>query len=241
MTTRMYRTVQRPPDRLPPSVVHYAEFQAAFEFYREQLFDGELNDCLIVMARNPRTHGYLAPHRWDTGRGGTMHELGMNPLDFATCTTEDVLSTLVHEMCHAWQFDAGEKKPRPKYHNKEWADRMEEIGLIPSHTGEPGGRRTGQAMTHYIDEDGDFLRATVRLVDEGWQVPYMDIPELEAKKKNNRPKYVCPECGNQVWGKSGLKIECLDCDKTFDEEKPEPDSEPAPEPEVGEQLTGAEG
>ena len=142
MTTRMYRTVQRPPDRLPPSVVHYAEFQAAFEFYREQLFDGELNDCLIVMARNPRTHGYLAPHRWDTGRGGTMHELGMNPLDFSVSTTEDILSTLVHEMCHAWQFDAGEKKPRPKYHNKEWADRMEEIGLIPSHTGEPGGRRT---------------------------------------------------------------------------------------------------
>jgi hypothetical protein len=27
---------------------------------------------------------------------------------------------------------------------------MESIGLVPSNTGLPGGKRTGQQMTHYI-------------------------------------------------------------------------------------------
>jgi hypothetical protein len=33
---------------------------------------------------------------------------------------------------------------------------MEEVGLIPSSTGAPGGKRTGQSMSHYIDPDGKF-------------------------------------------------------------------------------------
>jgi hypothetical protein len=36
---------------------------------------------------------------------------------------------------------------------------MERIGLMPSATGAPGGRRTGQRMTHYIIRGGLFDRA----------------------------------------------------------------------------------
>ena len=39
---------------------------------------------------------------------------------------------------------------------------------MPSNTGQPGGKRTGQQMTHYILEDGPFAEAPVR--GPGWTV-----------------------------------------------------------------------
>jgi hypothetical protein len=40
--------------------------------------------------------------------------------------------------------------PRRSYHDRQWAATMKEIGLRPSTTGEPGGKETGQSVTHYI-------------------------------------------------------------------------------------------
>lgn len=42
---------------------------------------------------------------------------------------------------------------------KEWADKMQSIGLIPSSSGEPGGKRTGDKMADFPAEDGKFLQA----------------------------------------------------------------------------------
>jgi hypothetical protein len=50
------------------------------------------------------------------------------------------------------------------YHNREWAEKMLSIGLIPSDTGRPGGRMTGQKMADYPDENGQFLRAARELL-----------------------------------------------------------------------------
>ena len=41
---------------------------------------------------------------------------------------------------------------------------MVEVGLIPSDTGEPGGKPTGQKkMSHYIDPTGKFIQAVHRM------------------------------------------------------------------------------
>ena len=209
-----------------PTVVHYAAFQEAFSFYNESLFDASLPDCLIVMTRKPRSHGYLAPCRWARqDNGEVLHELGLNPVDFAVRSTEEVLSTLVHEMCHAWQQSYGEKVPRKGYHNKEWAAQMESVGLIPSDTGLPGGKQTGQSMTHFIDESGEFLRQTAVILDVGWTIPHIDIPEEKEKRKNNRPKYTCPQCSIQAWAKSGLLLGCVNCRLSLAEEIPDESEE----------------
>ena len=224
MTPQIYRAADAGQSA---TALHYEEFQSAFEFFNRELFKGELPDCLIVMTRNPRSHGYLASNRWYSARtGGTLHELSLNPVDFAIRSAEEVLSTLVHEMCHAWQCSYGEKVPRKSYHNREWADRMEEIGLIPSNTGEPGGKRTGQSVSHYIDEDGPFAERAATLLDIGWAIPHIDLP-MEESKKTARPKYVCPQCGNKVWGKSGLSLACLSCEKALAEQTAEDEEDQA--------------
>ena len=67
----------------------------------------------------------------------------------------EVMATLVRQMVHLWQETYGQ--PSSKwYFNREWAEKMAGIGLIPSATGLPGGKRTGQGIKHYIEAEGRF-------------------------------------------------------------------------------------
>ena len=132
-------------------------------------------------------------------------------------------------MCHLWQWEFGNPS-RNGYHNREWSDRMEDVGLIPSDTGKPGGKKTGQRMTHYIEENGVYFKAFQKM-PKRYRLPFTAIDGevmlslIEGGKgdgKDNkssrlrrlRPpsrkktKYSCPNCGINVWGKEGLKIMC---------------------------------
>ena len=55
-----------------------------------------------------------------------------------------------------------------------------------SRTGQPGGKRTGQRMGHYIEAGGDFERSAKALLADGWTVPYVavsDPPKIGVKCK----------------------------------------------------------
>jgi hypothetical protein len=128
-------------------------------------------------------------------------------------------------MVHLWQQEFGTPSRRA-YHNKEWAHKMEIVGLIPSHTGEPGGNRTGQNMTHYIEDGGGFERAFEAMPVE-YLLPFTALEYTgassggrgagKAKKKDlSKLKYTCPICEAHVWGKVGLYIKCGDCGEAFE-------------------------
>ena len=147
-----------------PTPETYDELQRAYDFFNEKLFSNELPPCLITLQREKRTYGYCSFKRF-VGResGYTVDEIAMNPVYFSIRTIKATLSTLVHEMVHQWQFHFGEPGRRG-YHNKQWAARMERVGLMPSDTGEPGGRKVGQSMTHYIIAGGPFDMACDELL-----------------------------------------------------------------------------
>lgn len=221
-----------------PTVQAYAELQAAFDHYNAQLFDGTLPFCLITMQREARTYGYFSSerfvHRHDKSK---TDEIAINPAFFAVVPLLEVLQTLVHEMAHAWQFHHG-KPGRRGYHNKEWADKMEAIGLMPSSTGRPGGARTGEKMADYPIPGGPFLAATNELLTRDFTVSWVDrfpvrvagnspaiegddagdasdagdlaalLVEAPVRNRSNRVKYRCPDCGAQAWGKPGLRLLC---------------------------------
>ncbi len=86
-----------------------------------------------------------------------IHEISLTP-DSLNRPDKYWHATLVHEMVHLWQQDFG-KPSRSCYHNKQWASKMESLGLMPSDTGLPEGRKTGQHMTHYIMAGGLFEKA----------------------------------------------------------------------------------
>jgi hypothetical protein len=123
-------------------------------------------------------------------------------------------------MAHLQQHHFGEPS-KNGYHNKEWAEMMEAVGLIPSTTGGPDGKKTGAKCTHYIAPLGRFDIAVTKLIDTGFALPYLDIWEdKEAKAKAaSKTKYTCPCCGFNAWAKPEANLICGDCD----DQKMEPD------------------
>lgn len=207
-----------------------------FDYYNQQLFRGELPDAMINMSRKKGSYGFFAPQRWvesetieaDARCGAhktkVINEISLNP-DWLRRDPIEWHSTLVHEMVHLWQYAFG--KYSGSYHNKEWAGKMESIGLIPSNTGEPGGKKTGQSMTHYIDPKGWFLKIFNEIKDADYSVitlPYMPNEFVQPTTKKGgksksgvKVKYTC-SCGNNMWGKEGLKATCDECEEKFEPE-----------------------
>ncbi|MCD2846534.1 SprT-like domain-containing protein [Pseudomonas aeruginosa] len=158
---------------LQPTPEAYAELQAAFDHFNQHLFGGKLPDCLITLQRERRTYGYFSRARFVRLSGEQVDEIAMNPGYFGIRSIRETLSTLAHEMVHMWQFHHG-TPGRRGYHNLEWADRMEALGLMPSDTGQPGGRRVGERMTHYIIAGGRFDVCCAELLTREFTLSWFD-------------------------------------------------------------------
>lgn len=145
----------------------YGNLYSAFEYFNKALFEGKLPACLITLRSANRFHGYHHAKRFIAKNGDLIDELGLNPGFFAIRSPEEALSTLVHEMVHHWQAHFGQGT-HSNPHNKEWAAKMQEVGLMPSATGLPGGEKTGRNMTHYILPDGPFIHVCRELIASGF-------------------------------------------------------------------------
>jgi hypothetical protein len=227
-----------------PTNKNYGVWRIAYEFFNKRLFNNRLPGCLLTFQRQRHTYGFHAGSRFEASDGcSKTDEIALNPSHFAELDVRDVLSTLVHEMAHQYQSAFG-KPSQPGYHNKTWARMMIEIGLVPTDTGQPGGKATGRRMTHYIRADGPFDRACAELLSDGFVIPYVealpservgwpsnpDRPGVEAnvgqqkadevrrKKAASKTRYTCPGCEmpKHVWGKPGLHVICGDCDERFE-------------------------
>ncbi len=156
-----------------PTETAYAELQLAYDHYNDYLFDGRLPPCLITLQREKRTMGYFSSKRFVHADRQVTDEIAMNPEYFAVVPLIEVMQTLCHEACHLFQAHFG-KPSRSGYHNAEWAKKMIEIGLIPSDTGAPGGKQTGQKMGDYVQPGGRFELATQALFDTGFMISWFD-------------------------------------------------------------------
>lgn len=219
------------PKRLPkPTVEQFLKYQAAYDHFNRTLFGGSLAPCLLVF-RDGRarpgfvTLGHFAPHRWTRGErddSPRCHEISLNPEALRRPVAE-TMGTLVHEMAHQWQQDHG-KPPSGGYHDRQWAAKMIDVGLVPSNTGQPGGKQTGRQMTHYVQAGGPFERALAAM-PAAVALPWVSgvpltlgggSPEKEKRAKQQRKvAYECPGCEAKVWGKPDLNVICGECDETY--------------------------
>ena len=156
-----------------PTQEIYKHLEVAFQHFNERLFDGQLPVCLLTVQREKNTMGYFSPLRWSNRNGTNTHEIAVNPLFFAGYPLIEIFQTIVHEQCHLWQFEFGNPS-RKTYHNREWAEKMEAIGLMPSSTGQPGGKKTGQHMNDYPIADGMFIKACESLIESGYFFNWVD-------------------------------------------------------------------
>jgi predicted SprT family Zn-dependent metalloprotease len=191
--------------------VEYNAFQDAYDFFNTELFGGSLPHVLVTLQRRAHSKGYFSPERFDNRVvKTTVHEVALNPDCFTNRSDQEILSTLVHEQTHVWQKTFGNYR-RPGYHNKEWAAKMKEIGLQPSNTGFPGGKETGQQMTHYIIKDGPFAKAYAKLNERGFQLHWQSADYSTQKNPSSKTKFTCLQCGQNAWGKPDALLICGHC------------------------------
>jgi predicted SprT family Zn-dependent metalloprotease len=204
---------KKPADKEAITPAEYRAFQEAYDFFNAELFGGSLPHVLVTLQRHAKTRGYFSAERF-RGRTGksVAHELALNPDNFTGRTDEDILSTLAHEMAHVWQQTHG-TPPRRSYHDRQWAAKMKEIGLQPTTTGAPGGKETGQSVTHYIIADGPYAKAYAKLKGRGLRLRWQSAPTgKEAKaKKASKTKFTCPDCGQNAWAKPDALLICGAC------------------------------
>jgi hypothetical protein len=156
-----------------PTRQTYHELQWAYDHFNRVLFAGQLPSCLITLQREKATFGYFSSKRFACSDGQITDEIALNPAYFAVVPLVETLQTLGHEMCHLWQWHFG-RPGRGRYHNEQWAGKMESLGLMPSSTGKPGGRRTGDHMGDYAVEGGAFLAACAELLTESFTLSWYD-------------------------------------------------------------------
>jgi transcription elongation factor Elf1 len=211
----------------PNPMVTYDALDRAFDFFNRRLFGGELRSCLITVQRRRTACGFFAPRRFRShDESDIADEIGLDPRYWGPPRTDtENLSTLIHEMVHLWQHHYG-KPSSGGYHNRQFARKMFEVGLVASSTGKPGGKATGTRMSDYIRAGGPFDRACSELITSGFVIPYVQIMS-EAERARlvrrrsrllSKTTYTCPHCHplKHVWGKPLLHIICGDCGARFE-------------------------
>jgi len=227
--------------QLTPTEEQFLALNKAYKYFNRKLFKNSLPGCMLNFSRKKNTHGFLAPQRWRRveEKKHSTHEISLTPITLYR-TPKEVFSTLVHEMTHLWQWEYGNPS-RNGYHNKEWANKMEEVGLMPSHTGKPEGKRTGQKMTHYIIVGGNYESAFNKM-NKKYTLPFTSLegdimasllngsdksqkgsdggeePKRIQKlmpRSRNKTKYSCSNCDINVWGRPKINLKCIDCDEVM--------------------------
>lgn len=224
----------------------YAKLEQAFDFFNRKLFGGKLPDVFFTICRHRGANGYFRPEGFQQRQfdangdrlppGFFVHEIALMPDAMYSRPDRDILSTLVHEMCHLRQQEQG-KPSRNGYHNRQWADYMKEAGLQPSTFGpfdsrnpyrrEPvpegeqpqEGAETGQNVSHYIIKDGPFDAACAELLASGFSFTLDSMPVVRLKAPKSKFKFTCPHCTAKAWAKAGTKIICGECNEAMEQEE----------------------
>ena len=196
----------------------YQLLQKAFDYFNDCLFSQHLPQVLLTLHRKRSALGYFSSACFTLRDGNEkqyIHEIAINPDYFSeNIPTKRILSTLVHEMAHLWQQEFGRKRSHG-YHNKEWANKMESIGLMPSTSGLPGGKRTGKNCSHYVIKGGRFDFACAVFIDNYGDAILVNSLYTEKKEKSaervRKVEFLCPDCQQQAWAHADASLICGLC------------------------------
>ncbi len=213
----------------------YTTIETIYDYYNKHLFEGKLSGCMLSFTRKKNTAGYFSANSWVKRSSRTaVHEIAINP-ETTDLKDNEFHQTLVHEMVHQWQQEYGTPS-RKCYHNKEWAAKMLEVGLMPYNVKEPE-KMTGQTVSDHLIEGGKLYYLILQLEKENFFVPLEpkryfprsvilndgvgesleELPAEESEEPNKmgkRFKFTC-NCNINLWGKYDLDVTCNICNSIF--------------------------
>jgi hypothetical protein len=198
----------------------YAE-EAKYLYRMAALFKDRLLDPIFLTDRrrlpnpvisfeNLRNKNTLAAYSLIRNPQGLLYEIKMNTQQYKITDGKNTvfwifgkwaqLETLLHEQVHLWQQNFGEHpvKPGKVYHNKEFVQKCESLGIYP----------IIGAGYHIKLADGPFailmeelginspdLRKLEKEIAKDWFLEWLKSQDKERKGKSTLKKWTCPVCG----------------------------------------------
>ncbi|MFH0784669.1 MAG: SprT-like domain-containing protein [Pseudomonadota bacterium] len=201
---------------MKPTPAQFAVYQQVFDYFNRTLFENNLPDCMLSFRRRRRNSNTLfTAGQWKEKSGQATAEISLNIKQLAEDEPIEVMATLVRQMVHLWQEIHGHQTSSKWYFNREWAEKMAAIGLLPSATGKPGGKTTGRGIQHSIEDGGQFEQA-FRKMPATYLWPFQPA-SIEGEKRggySEKVAYRCIGCGAKTWGKGGMGLVC-ECGRIF--------------------------
>lgn len=190
-----------------PAVEQAKRLSKAFDIFNRELFAGELPPVMLQVKNKPGSHGYYQPERWEDEEGKKLDVIALNSKDAIARDLVETMSTLVHEMCHAYVCRVLNDGEATGGHGVEWRRKMIELGLPPIQVGP-----TWRQATHSIAADGRYLETFTRYEDELKKLPWQELVNAANKGRGvDRVKFHCSRCGSNAWARPAALLLCGNC------------------------------
>lgn len=199
------------------------QLEKLFRMLNEDFFNGQLEMPIITIQSTPRAYGHYSVAKiWTVNGEAQKHEIniGAGTLDREI---EYTVATLLHEMCHYYNDTVLEVQDCSRggmYHNKEFKQTAESVGLIVTKSDSYGYAHTAPSdsliewiLNNDIQEikinrnESNGIRVTGgKATGDG------AAATTKGRSANSHSiKYTCPVCGNSVRATKKVNIACVDC------------------------------
>ena len=196
-----------------------AYLNSIFDLLNDRYFEGALSRPIITIQSTPKAYGhYTLYDAWSVDGDKGMREINIGAGTLAR-PIENVCATLLHEMCHYFNYVHGIKdcSRGGTYHNKSFKATAEGHGLCVEYSD-----KNGWAITSPSDDLLDFVLSyglTDILMNRnefgglsiGGTGTHSGTFGAITPKPSSTRKYICPCCGNSVRATKSVNIACMDC------------------------------
>ena len=198
-----------------------AYLNTIFDLLNARYFENTLSRPIITIQSTPKAYGhYTLYDAWSVDGEKGMREINIGAGTLSR-PIENVVATLLHEMCHYWNDLNGVKDTSrgSTYHNKSFKAKAEACDLRVEHHPTYGWSITSpsDALIEFcIDNDLREIRLcrndfeSFRPLGTG---THDGSSFVGGNKKSSTRKYICPCCGMSVRATRNVNIACMDCDE----------------------------
>lgn len=184
--------------------------QGMYSRLNKKFFNGELEKVVITFEAGYKKGAFGWIHTVKDWKQGQAERYNINISgDYLDRSREDIISTLLHEMCHlyALQNDIQDTSRSGIYHNKKFKKIAEEHGLTVQEAD-----KIGYSVTKLTEESHEWLKDNCNFTEILLYKKKPLAAEKIATPKQSSRKYICPCCGLIVRATKQCKIQCLDCE-----------------------------
>lgn len=189
--------------------------QGMYTRINEHFFNNELEKVIITFESGFKKGAYGWIHSvrdWkQEQRKETTERYHINlSCDYLNRSREEIISTLMHEMCHLYALmkDIKDTSRSGIYHNKKFKQIAEEHGLNVQEAD-----KIGWSVTSLKPETAEWLKENCNFSEITIYKEKPLVADRIAKPKQSSRKYVCPCCGLIVRATKECKIKCIECDE----------------------------